>query len=348
MTGPPIQPANWSLRRLGRRARRSPISSVQKATLDTGASGEHYPRHVLRMLRDYLSAVAKKWWADTGFVLTLLGYLALLRLGVDISPLWWLVASMALLAAAQFAVYRDLRDSIPPVTEPEPQLALWALHVASASANGCWLTALMWGDRGDVPWDSSFTQRMIAQILKQLGLIDSKIDIRLTSHFAAITSPKGNGSGSPDIDFEIDGEPATVMCHWRTSADAIDMDWVLQHLEDSFRFLLSPLVNELVRPNGRRLLVLGLSNWPAGGIAAPSLQSASRPYQARTVSGNRVVTPPRSIFTRSDLADANLDFGRRILQDGGFVGFEEELSGAVEGLVEQLWPASEPARRGRR
>jgi hypothetical protein len=293
---------------------------------------------VFRPLREYALAVAKKWWAGTGFLLTLIAYLALVFSGFSISALWWLVVSLAVLAAAQYAVFQDLKRSIPTVAEPPPQMAMWAYHVASANSNGAWLTVLMWGDRGGAAWDSVLTQELISASLNTLGVDASSVDVQLTAHFLSVHTPKGDGT--PIINVQLDGEPPTVLWHWRTQDDPVDLVWVLDRLETSFSFLMSPVTEKLVRPNPRRTLLLGLSGWPAGGISANILPDAHQPYQRRFVTGSRSVSPHQSLFGRDDARQVLSDFSRRILQDAGFVDFESNLAAEVNRRIDRLYPRS--------
>ena len=202
------------------------------------------------------------------------------------------------------------------------------MHSASANADGSWLTVEIWGDPTGNAWDSTLSQRVISDWLVLSDTQDAQVDIEPFANFVRIRNPKG--SGTPDWQLQVGGEPPTAVWQARTNVDPIDSVWIVERLEVGLSFLLSPVVRQVIAANPRRLMLLALSNWPEGGIDAANLASAQQPYKTRWTKGNRVATRPLAIETRDDLSRAVTDFLSRTLQDGGFVNFESELQGKVE------------------
>lgn len=85
-------------------------------------------------IREYISAVVRKWWAIIGFLIGALGLISLVSSITILLPYWaWLIIGLIALMVAQFLVYREVRKQRDPVesaiSELDRPLLAWASNL---------------------------------------------------------------------------------------------------------------------------------------------------------------------------------------------------------------------------
>lgn len=285
-------------------------------------------------LREYAGAVARKWWAYIGVLLGIGGYLASLSTALVIPSWAWITLSVGSLAAAQFAAFRDVRSELIRATEKPPPMAIWAWHSTSASSDGAWLTAIIWGDGKQ--WDTGVAQRLVSAVLARLGLTESDVSIELFADALRVKTPKGGFTS--DVYVQVGERPPTVLWQFRTDQDPVDFVWLLDRLTTAVGFAQSDLGTHLIAAGPRRRMMFGLSNWPAGGVSKGLLGDAKRPFPADYLSSNRVVSPHYVVSTLQDVTNAVTDFCALVLRGAGWVDFEADLTRDIGERVSRLSP----------
>jgi len=95
-----------------------------------------------RSLREYGSAVSRKWWAIIGFGIAVLGLASGVSGKTILLPYWaWLIIGLTALMVAQFLVYYEIRRQRDPIESAVSELESSIISLGGQSTN---MANLLW------------------------------------------------------------------------------------------------------------------------------------------------------------------------------------------------------------
>jgi hypothetical protein len=93
-------------------------------------------------LREYISAVVRKWWAIIGFLIGALGLISLVSGITILLPYWaWLIIGLVALMVAQFFVYYEVGKQRDPVESAISELESATISLGEQSTD---MATLFW------------------------------------------------------------------------------------------------------------------------------------------------------------------------------------------------------------